>query len=419
MTHQDITFRNVRLVNPGAETREGVGVRVAGGRIAAVGEVEPDGGRVVDGSGLTLLPGLIDCHLHVLGIDTYDFGHWALEDSTLHAARGVKDMERLVEAGFTTVRDAGSDISLALKKAQAQGAIRGPRMWASGRWISVTGNLPDLPDLPLCCMHERGMGIQADGPAGLRRAVREQVRGGADIIKIATTGGIDPSFLVTQASMADVELEAVIQTAHDLGRRVTAHNNVLPGQRPIGIERAVRAGIDAIDHGYYLDDDIIERMAEAQTWWIVTSSYLKIVGERGPEAGLSQIYVDKARAALESVFDSIPRARRAGVRIATGSDLLGTPVDPHGLNGMELVLLREAGFSDREVIDVVTGTNASMLGIEHFTGSIETGKSADLLLVAGRPDEDVSVLADPGQIRLVMVEGKVMKDELTQAVSVG
>jgi imidazolonepropionase-like amidohydrolase len=272
---------------------------------------------------------------------------------------------------------------------------------------------PHLSERVAVAAREAGVSVSRD--AEHASAVREQVRGGADIIKIATTGGIDPSFLVTQASMADVELEAVIHTAHDLGRRVTAHNNVLPGQRPIGIERAVRAGIDAIDHGYYLDDDIIERMAEARTWWIVTSSYLKIVAEQGPEAGLSQIYVDKARAALESVFDSIPRARSAGVRIASGSDLLGTPVDPHGLNAMELVLLREAGFSDREVIDIVTGTNAEMLGINHFTGSIETGKSADLLLVAGQPDEDVSVLTDPDRIKLVMVEGRVMKDELTEA----
>ena len=303
-------FTNVRLVGapPGTMTS----VAVSSGMIDQVGDASPDGGlRVIDGSGCTLMPGLIDAHLHLLGIATYSFKDWILEDPTLHAARAVHDMQALVDAGFTTVRDAGSDVSLALKRAQAEGSLRGPRVWASGRWISVTGGIPDISDLPMCCIQGRGMsGVQADGPDACRHAVRSQVRAGADVIKVATTGGIDPAFLVAEATMAAVELETIIDTAHDLGRRVTAHNNVLPGQKPTGILRAVAAGVDAIDHGYYLEDRVLDVMAENSCFWIITCSYLKLVAERGRDAGLSTIYTDKAKSAWEAVFVLNPQGTK-------------------------------------------------------------------------------------------------------------
>jgi len=232
------------------------------------------------------------------------------------------------------------------------------------------------------------------------------------VIKIATTGGIDPAFLVAESTMATAELEAIIDTAHDLGRRATAHNNVLPGQRPTGILRAVAAGVDAIDHGYYLEDRVLDLMAEKGCYWIITCSYLKLVAEGGREAGLSTIYTDKAKMAWDAVFDSIPRARRAGVPIAIGSDLLGTPIDPHGLNGMELDLMHDAGFTDREVIDLATIENARALGIDGWTGAIREGAVADLILVEGKPDEDVHLLTDPHNIRYVMVAGVEMKNTL-------
>jgi imidazolonepropionase-like amidohydrolase len=405
---------NARALLPGREILSGARVRVADGRIEAIGSKTPTapGDLTIDGGGRTLMPGLIDAHLHIVGIDEYDFKKWALEDRGLHAARAVKDMAALVDAGFTTVRDAGSDVAISLKRAQAEGTVRGPRVLASGRWISVTGNLPDLPELPLCCMHERGMGVPVDGPDSCRRAVREQVRAGADVIKIATTGGIDPTFLVAESPMAQSELDAVMDAAHGLGRKVTAHNNVLPGQRPTGILRSVAAGIDAIDHGYYLEDSVLELMAQNGTFWIVTCSYLKIVSENGAAAGLATVYTDRAKQALEAAFDTIPRARRIGVPIAIGSDLLGTVVDPHGGNALELVLMREAGFTDAEVLELATESNARCFDADAWTGSIEPGKAADLILVDGNPDEDVSVLADPSRIPWVMVGGRVLKDEL-------
>ncbi|HZC99592.1 MAG TPA: amidohydrolase family protein [Actinomycetes bacterium] len=410
-----VVFRDVRVLGDGDRPIERGSVWVEGGRIATVdGEPSAPGElKVVAGEGLTLMPGLIDAHLHILGISSYDFDVWMMEDPALHVARGVADMARLVDAGFTTVRDAGSDTSLGLKAAQREGSIRGPRMWASGRWISSTGNLPDIPHLPFCVTHNRGMGVVADGVDECRRAVREQIRAGADIIKIASTGGIDPSFVVAEYTWSDDELRAIVDTAHGFGRRVSVHNNVLPGVPPTGMRRALAAGVDTIEHGYFVPDDVLAAMAERGTWLVVTASYLKLVSEGGRKYGLSDIYVDKATLALESVLDTIPRARRAGVRIACGSDLLGTPLDPHGTNAMELGILRDAGFSDREVVRVATKANAEALGIDGWTGRIAEGYAADLLLVEGRPDEDIEVLTDPGRIKYVMVAGVEQKDEIS------
>jgi imidazolonepropionase-like amidohydrolase len=411
-----VVFRGVRVLGAGDEPIERTDVSVEEGKFIGVGtEVSSaNGASVVAGEGLTLMPGMIDSHLHLLGISSYDFNVWMMEDPTLHVARGVGDMAKIVDAGFTTVRDAGSDASLGLKAAQREGSIRGPRVWASGRWISCTGNLPDVPHLPFCVTHNRGMGVVADGADECRRAVREQIRAGADIIKIATTGGIDPSFVVAEYTWSDDELRAIVDTAHGFGRRVSVHNNVLPGVPPTGIWRALTAGVDTIDHGYYVADDVLSAMAERETWLIVTASYLKLVSERGREAGLSDVYVDKATIALESVLDTIPRARRAGVRIACGSDLLGTPLDPHGINAMELVIMRDAGFADREVVHLATRANAEALGIDGWTGRITGGYVADLLLVDGRPDEDIEVLTDPRRIKYVMVEGVEEKNELSR-----
>jgi imidazolonepropionase-like amidohydrolase len=411
-----LVFEGVRLVTPGSDPVDRTNVVVTDGKIADVGpEASVPNAPSVDGSRHTLMPGLIDAHIHLLGMASYDFNVWIMEDPTLHVARAVSHMKALSDAGFTTVRDAGSDTSLALKKAQAEGSIPGPRVWASARWISVTGNLPDMPHLPFCITHNKGMGIQVDGVSESRRAVREQVRAGADTIKIATTGGIDPSFVVAEYTWSNEELAAIVDTAHGLGRRVSVHNNVLPGVPPTGIWRAINAGVDSIDHGYYVEDKVLDAMAEKGVWLIATASYLKLVADNGRDYGLDHVYVDKATIAYESILDTVPRARKAGVKVACGSDLLGTPFDPHGLNAMELPIMREAGFSDREVVDLATTSNAAVLGIEDWTGKISTGMSADLILVDGRPDEDVAILTDPDRIHYVMVGGVVMKDTLAVA----
>jgi imidazolonepropionase-like amidohydrolase len=408
---------NARIFDPGEGVRTSSTVVIAGDRFAPGTELDDPATAVrqVDAGGLTMLPGLIDAHLHLLGISTYDIGAWLTEDPLLHAVRAVDHMRALSDAGFTTVRDAGSDVSIALKRAQHEGSIVGPRVWASGRWISVTGNLPDVPSVPHCIADHRGMGVSANGPDECSRRVREQVRNGADIIKIATTGGIDPSFVVADSTMRSEELAAIVDTAHGLGKKVTAHNNVLPGQPAVGARRAVEAGVDAIDHGYYLPDTILGLMAERGTYLIVTASYLKIVSEDGAEFGLSKVYVDKARIALEAVYDTVPRARAQGVPIAIGSDLLGTPLDRHGRNAMELGIARDLGMSDQEVLAMATCGNADLLGIASWTGKIAPGLTADLILVEGRPDEDVSILTQPEKIRYVMAGGVEMKNTLTHA----
>jgi imidazolonepropionase-like amidohydrolase len=404
-------FTNARVYDPEGKVEPNATVSVQNSTFVETA-ADSVGAHTIDAAGLTLMPGLIDAHLHLLGIANYDIGEWMTEDALVHAVRAVADMQALSDAGFTTVRDAGSDVSLALKKAQREGSIIGPRVWASGRWISVTGNLPDVPSVPHCIAEHRGMGVAANGADECAQRVREQVRAGADIIKIATTGGIDPSFVVADSTMRVEELAAIVDTAHGLGKRVTAHNNVLPGQPATGVRRAIAAGVDAIDHGYYLEDEILESMAERGTYLIITASYLKIVADDGAAFGLSDVYVDKAKLALESVYDTVPRARRIGVPIAIGSDLLGTPLDRHGRNAMELEILRDMGTPDAEVLRTTTVENARLLGIDDWTARIEPGYAADLILVDGNPDEDIAVLTDPDRIKYVMVNGVEQKNTL-------
>ncbi len=416
MTRSDLqttVIQNARLLDgTGAPPQEETTVVVRGNIIEEIGlskEVEiPESAEVVDAKGMTLMPGLIDAHLHLFGIQNYEFFAWAMEDPGMHAIRSVYEVGRLLAAGFTTISDLGSDNALLIKKAVEEGSIAGPRVRAVGRFMCQTGGIPDLFFLPIETMEGRsGRGFcrLVDGVGECLKAAREQLRDGATELKIGTTGGIDPSFIVAESAFTVEEIRAISSVAHNVGTILRAHNNVLMNEPLTGIKKAIEGGVDAIEHGYWIDDPTLELMAEKDVTWVVTIGYLQRAVEHGKELDLHPVYVEKCARAIEAIADTLPRAKKIGVKRAAGSDFLGTPADPHGEEAFELEMQVRCGLSEMEAIVSSTKLNAEFFGLN--TGTVQEGKLADLILVDGDPLENIKVFQDTDNIKMVMLEGVV------------
>ncbi len=410
---QTKVIKNARLIDgTGAPPQDGATVVIRRDTISAVGPAGkvavPKSAEVIDAGGLTLMPGLIDAHLHLFGLQNYEFFAWAMENPGLHAIRSVYEVGRLLEAGFTTICDLGSDNALLIKKAVEEGSIVGPRVRGVGRFMCQTGGIPDLFFLPIETMEGRsGRGFcrLVDGVGECLKAAREQLRDGATELKIGTTGGIDPSFIVAESAFTVEEIRAIASVAHNVGKILRAHNNVLMNEPLTGIRKAIEGGVDAIEHGYWIDDPTLEIMAENDVTWVVTIGYLQRAVEHGKELNLHPVYVDKCARAIEAIADTLPRAKKMGVKRAAGSDFLGTPADPHGEEAFELEMQVRCGLSEMEAIVSSTRLNAEFFGLD--TGTVEKGKLADLILVDGDPLKNIKVFQDVDNIKMVMLEGVV------------
>lgn len=392
-----LLFRNGRILDGlGGEIENGW-VLVKQGRIEAVGRGAASAaeGReeaeVVDLEGRTLLPGLIDCHVHLVldgGPDPMTRVVEAADaESVLRmAANGMKTLN----AGVTTVRDLGSKnfIDVHLRNAVEAGQVQGPRMACSGQMICITGG------------HGSRMGCVADGPEGVRRAVRLQAGSGADWVKLMATGGV-----LTRGGVPGMphfnpdELQAGVEEAHKLHLRTSAHSQSLAGSR-----NAVRAGIDSVEHGVGLDEEIVEEMAERGTFLVPTLSAPANIIARGEQAGIPAEFVDKTKRLFDEHVAGFRSAAKAGVKIAMGTDA-GTPFNLHGENARELLLMAEHGLPADKVIQCATSVGAELLGMEGSVGSVAVGRWADFVVVDGNPLEDVSVLADPERVFAVFREG--------------
>ncbi len=361
-------------------------VKVAKGNIAV-----PRKARPIALEGHTLFPGFIDCHVHlcldggpdpVTGI--------AREPLILTALKAAEFARRTLLAGVTTVRDMGGreGVDLVLKQAIQSGTVPGPRMLVSGRLICMTGG------------HGWPFGREADGPGEVRKAAREQIKAGADIVKLMATGGVmTPGVEPGSEQLTEEELRAGIEEAHKAGRRTATH---AMGNR--GILNALRAGIDSIEHGVFLNEEAVSLMLARDVPLVPTLSALFHIEQRGLAAGVPAYAVEKTRQVKPHHLESLQMARQAGVRVAMGTDA-GTPFNLHGENLRELKFLCERGFSIPEALQSATGVAARVLGLEKDLGTVAQGKLADLVLVAGNPLEDPDLLLDPGNIRLVMSGG--------------
>jgi imidazolonepropionase-like amidohydrolase len=398
---------NARLFDgTGASVRSGAAVLVEDGMIARVGgagDAVPEDSDVLDLAGRTLMPGLIDVHAHVLAqMPSPMEGAEPLRPAVAahFLSAGLREALRM---GITTMRDVGSygDDVLSARQAIRYGALRGPRLLTCGRIVSASAPGGRFFD---------GMYREADGPDEVRKAVREQIRRGADFVKVMTTGARsveleDPG----PAQMTRGEVAALIDEAHRLGYRVAAHAEGLAGA-----ELAIRLGADTVEHGMYLAQrpDLLDAMAEAGQILVPTLSCLYGVAGLGDQIGTSPArsarsgrwapcLVQLARHNLEQADRTLRAARAAGVPIALGHDW-----QPFANGGIELVRMVCHGLSVTEALIAATSTSARALGIASHVGTIEEGKLADLLVLDADPLDDPAVLRDRDRIWLVIQLGE-------------
>jgi imidazolonepropionase-like amidohydrolase len=384
----------------GAPVRD-ADVVIEAGRIVAVGP-GLDGDEVVDVAGRCLLPGLFDYHTHVTLSDVDLLGNLQRPFS-YRFFQTVGNLAATLAAGITTVRDAaGADAGV--KRAVADGLVPGPRLQISVTLLSQTGGHGDGwfasgQQVRFWPVHPGAPDGLVDGPEQLRRKVRELVRAGADVIKVATTGGVlSPSDDPRHAHFREDELVALVAEAAAAGRWVMAH-----AQGADGITAAVRAGIRSIEHGIFLDDEAIELMLERGTWLVPT-----LVAPRGVLAAaaagvpLPDAAVRKAAEVCEAHADSFRRAVAAGVKVAMGTD---SGVTPHGRNLAELELMAKGGMAPAAVLQATTTSAAALMGLEAELGTLEPGKRADVVAVDGDPFELATL---PDRVAAVWQDGRLV-----------
>lgn len=372
-------------------------VHVEDSRIAEVTSSEPhvgDSAQRIDAPDATLLPGLIDCHVHLDLSGGPDWLSELREPYAMTCWRAAAHARDTLRAGFTSVRSlAGRDgLDPALRDAQRNGMLVGPRIVAANLAICMTGG------------HGYWLGREADGPEDVRKAVREQLKVGADCIKLIATGGVmTPGVSPGSQQLTDAELRAGVEEAHKAGKKVAAHAHGTDG-----IRAAVLAGIDSIEHGSFLTDETIELMRSHGTFFSVTLSSIDGFRQAPPNT-VADWALEKANDVGQSLDDSFVRAYRAGVRIVLGTDA-GTPFNRHGDNAHELELMVRLGMAPLDALRAGTRNSAELLGILDRVGTIEAGKEADLVVCNGDATTDVSRLCNQSNIRLVIQAGRIVHE---------
>jgi imidazolonepropionase-like amidohydrolase len=367
----------------------------------------PRGATVIDLSTRTVLPGFIDAHVHLVGRRIGEGHNW--EDARVRdlpqedAIRGVRNALLTLNAGFTTVRNVGASnfSDIALRNMIREGIVPGPRMVAAGNSLGITGGHCDTNGyIPGVLEPRPGDGI-ADGVDEIIKEVRLQVKRGADVIKFCATGGVlsEGDAVGVQQYSAE-EMEALVEEAHLTGRRVAAH-----AHGNTGIKVAVRAGVDSIEHGSELDDEAVDLFKSMGTWLVPTLTVQEAVEQQADAGILTGERAEKARYIAPRARASFRLAVAAGVKIALGSD---AGVFPHGTQGREFVLMVENGMDPMQSLVAGTSGAAELLGLAAEVGTVEPGKTADLVAVAGDPLQDIEIVTRPV---FVMSRGRVHRQE--------
>jgi len=402
-------FKGARLIDgTGREPIEESVLVVNGERIEAIGSSGsvsyPSDAEVVDIAGKAVMPGLIDAHIHLMGSKSMSQLSWYMDDPMVHGMRGVIDCWKIIDAGFTTVRDCGGMYALHLKTVVNEGGCVGPRIVAAGRAITQTGGHGDvLHSLPVDSAERMGLGRVADGISEVRKAAREQIRAGADLLKIMTTGGVMSERDVSASCQFSIEeIKAFVEEAENVGLRTSTH-----AQGTKGIKNALVAGVKVIEHGFYLDDECLDIMIKNSHYLVPTLAIVQAIIEHGPKVGVLPHSIEKAKAAHEMHLESFKRAFKAGVICGLGTDYLTDPMTPMGANAVELEMyVNRAGLTPMETIVCATKNNAEVLDMADQIGTLEPGKLADLIVVDGDPLQDISILRDRQNILMVYKGGR-------------
>lgn len=375
-------------------------ILVEDGRVVDVGPAEavdaPEAADHVDHADATVIPGLIDAHLHLKGTRSMEPFDWVQESSELNTARATVDVRTLLEAGFTAIRDVGSEAGLPIRKAIDDGTILGPRVFTSGSSFSQTAGHGDRHYLPYgwATSDDAGGSQIVDGADECRKGARERIREGADLIKIMTTGGVlSEKDTPSQSQFTDAEIQAFTEEAHRVGIPVASHAQGAPG-----IKSALRNGVDTIEHGFYIDQECLDLFEETGAVFVPTLAIMHRLIERGDEFGVPEYGLEKARNASEAHFDATRRAYEAGVPIALGTDFLGPEPMAHGENALEAELfVEEIGMSEHEAIVAGTGTAAETVPVDDI-GTLEAGNHADVVAYEDSPLSDITNLYEPSAV---------------------
>jgi imidazolonepropionase-like amidohydrolase len=398
-----------KLVTPGV-------VVVADGKISAVGAgaSAPAGAEVIDLGDATLLPGFMDAHTHLTGQPGEDWRQDIIDE--MQRTTAERTLEALpyaratLMAGFTTVRNLGAEefIDIGLRNGIRRGVAVGPRILASTAGLGTTGGHCDAGNSwrKGLLAQPSGEGV-ADGPEALRAKVRDNIKYGADVIKVCATGGVlSLNADVDSPQLTQAELDAIVDEAHARKRKVAAHAHGAEGAK-----RAIRAGVDSVEHGSFLDDEALQLMKKKGTFYVPTAMALNGVRERFEKGLLAPAQIPKFKAAYAAAKQTLSKAVSSGVRVAFGTD---AGVFAHGRNAGEFALLVEAGMTPANALRAATTVNADLLGIADKLGSLEAGKLADVVAVPGDPLQDIRRAE---QVFFVMKEGVVYRNDRVSAGS--
>lgn len=399
-----------RLLPITGEPQTAVTLVVEGNKITRIEKgysVAPAGTEVIDLKDKTVLPGLIDCHVHFeFEQSRTRYNERFTQNDADIAFQAAVYAKRTLEAGFTTVRDLGGrGVNIALRNAVNNGLTIGPRIVTAGKALSITGGhgdpttgtREDLFDPPPGA--EEGI---ADGPDACRTAVRTQIKRGADCIKVCATGGV--LSLARDGRLphyAEDELVTIVKTARDLGVDVAAHAHGDEGMR-----RAVEAGVVSIEHGTFMSEATMDAMIKRGTWYVPTVTAGKAVSDSAQfsKGFFPEVVRVKALNIGPQIQETLSKAYKKGVKIAFGTD---AGVYPHGKNNLEFVYMSEAGMKNTEILRSATLDAATLLRMQDKIGSLEPGKLADIVAVDGNPLDDIKAML---KVTFVMKDGKVVRD---------
>ncbi len=408
-----------RLIDGTGEVIPDPRVVVRDGRVERVGAADsvaaPPGAHVIDAGGCTLMPGLIDTHVHLGALNCTSFGTARIArfeiTPQLQSFYALFHAQICFEMGFTTMRDAGrgtprgdfAEEMCAVRDAIDNGIVAGPRLLILAECV-ITGAHLELLTLPRAM--RRAAGATADGPWELRKKVRELIRSGADGIKTSVTGGVSLGTDPEVRNMTREELDAIVDEAHAFRKPVAVHCFT-----PEGLHMCVDARVDTIEHMVYSDDESVARVGEAGIWVVPTLlNRTEYAIEQNALQGLPPSLIETQRAMLPHCFETFRKMRAAGVRIAMGTDIHNVP--EMGCAARELGIYVDEGMTPMESIQTATRDAAEAIGLGDSVGTVEPGKFADILAVRGDPLEDIGVLQDADNIAMVMKEGGVYVDRL-------